>query len=198
MHSKLLTTMAMVGLACAQQKSVTSMFIFGADPQPLVASIVGNDATATTYSINCPSGTLSDECGMGPGLTLIAGPKATTYKWDADTFHLTATCSVASTVECDVSQQGGNSPGHGTSMIESPQLLPVTVTAGSVTSAGNSPSATTTGSAASAQSGEPTATGSTKSASGTASESTGGLPQVTANAGGILGGAVVAFVAALL
>lgn len=35
------------------------------------------DATATTYSINCPPGTDSSDCGMGPGLTLIAGPKTT-------------------------------------------------------------------------------------------------------------------------
>lgn len=38
---------------------------------------VMQDATATTYSINCPPGTDSSDCGMGPGLTLIAGPKTT-------------------------------------------------------------------------------------------------------------------------
>ncbi|KAL5362681.1 hypothetical protein BJX96DRAFT_154397 [Aspergillus floccosus] len=73
--------LAMAAMVSAKANPVTTMLIYGADPQPLAASVVGNDATATTYSINCPPGTDGSDCGMGPGLTLIAGPK-TTYKMD--------------------------------------------------------------------------------------------------------------------
>lgn len=78
---QLLLSLATAGMASAQN-TVTSMLIYGADPQPLVASVVGSDATATTYSINCPPGTDSTDCGMGPGLTLVAGPTTTVLKMD--------------------------------------------------------------------------------------------------------------------
>lgn len=37
------------------------------------------DASATTYSINCPPGTDSNDCGMGSGMTVIAADETTTY-----------------------------------------------------------------------------------------------------------------------
>jgi hypothetical protein len=78
---QLLLGLAAAGLVSAQN-TVTSMLIYGADPQPLVASVIGSDATATTYSINCAPGTDGSDCGMGPGLTVVAGPTTTVLKID--------------------------------------------------------------------------------------------------------------------
>jgi hypothetical protein len=96
---------ALASIAYAES-TVTSMFIYGADEQPLAASIVGNvgssprsspyysreklgiltvdrqDQTATTYSINCPPGTDSNDCGMGPGMTVVAGKDVTSWIFD--------------------------------------------------------------------------------------------------------------------
>jgi hypothetical protein len=50
MHaSQLLLTLAAAGLVSAQN-TVTSMFMYGADPQPLVASIVGSVSTSVNYN----------------------------------------------------------------------------------------------------------------------------------------------------
>ncbi|THC91707.1 hypothetical protein EYZ11_008832 [Aspergillus tanneri] len=58
-------------------------YIIGGPPQPLAASIIGNNATATTYKIKCAPGTNSNDCDMGPGgLTLVASPQTTVYKVD--------------------------------------------------------------------------------------------------------------------
>jgi hypothetical protein len=40
------------------------------------------DQTATTYSINCPPGTDSNDCGMGPGMTVVAGKDVTSWIFD--------------------------------------------------------------------------------------------------------------------
>ncbi|KAJ5583129.1 hypothetical protein N7535_001749 [Penicillium sp. DV-2018c] len=49
---------------------IVSLWIPDADPQPLAGSIVAENPGTTTYSINCPPGTDSANCGMGPGLFL--------------------------------------------------------------------------------------------------------------------------------
>ncbi|KAL2865385.1 putative GPI anchored protein [Aspergillus lucknowensis] len=112
------------------------MFILDADEQPLAASIVGNDATATTYSINCPPGTPGDECGMGPGMTLIAAGETTSYIfYSGEAFQYTAECSVGNSRAVCTESAGGseaNFPGVSTTTT-AVKLMPVTVTAGEVT-----------------------------------------------------------------
>ncbi|RHZ67358.1 uncharacterized protein CDV56_109304, partial [Aspergillus thermomutatus] len=129
-----LINLAGAGLVSAQN-TVTSMLIYGADPQPLVASIVGNDATATTYSINCPPGTDSSDCGMGPGLTLVAGPTTTVLKMDEpeEDFHWTVNCSVGGTTTAvcteTASGTGANFPGVSASTFSDDlPLMKVTIT----------------------------------------------------------------------
>ncbi|KAJ5949347.1 hypothetical protein N7454_000931 [Penicillium verhagenii] len=210
--------LATVGLVAAQT-SVVSMFIPFADPQPLAASIVGESAGTTTYSINCPPGTDSDDCGMGPGLWMTAGPTTTRYSLtepDED-FYDNMDCSVGGTTTavCTevVSGTGANDPGTDTSTYAPTDitLLPVTITAGPVTttaastatestgSTGSSDSANTSSSDKTGKSGSTasstSAAASTSAASGT---STGGLSRVTGNPVVALGGAAAALVAAVL
>ena len=86
-----------VGLVVLEFSSAqsTSLFVPGADPQPLVASIVGSvrissclhrdlidysqDASATTYALQCVPGTDSSECGIPGVVTLTEGPSTAVY-----------------------------------------------------------------------------------------------------------------------
>ncbi|PKX90491.1 putative GPI anchored protein [Aspergillus novofumigatus IBT 16806] len=201
--SQLLLSLAAAGLVSAQN-TVTSMLIYGADPQPLVASIVGSDATATTYSINCPPGTDSSDCGMGPGLTLVAGPTTTVLKMDepGEDFHWTVSCSVGGTTTavCTETASGAaaNFPGVSSLTFSSDlPLMAVTITAGSGAGAGATPvtaSATPTTSASATASGKSTASedAGKPSSTGSSAVSTGGMPRVTGGAGGLFGAAAVA------
>ncbi|GIK04370.1 hypothetical protein Aspvir_008451 [Aspergillus viridinutans] len=195
--SQLLLSLAAAGLVSAQN-TVTSMLIYGADPQPLVASIVGSDATATTYSINCPPGTDSSDCGMGPGLTVVAGPTTTVLKMDEPEEDL---CSVGGTTTAacteTASGTGANFPDVSSSTFSNDlPLMAVTITAGaagaSATPATASAAATTA--ATTSASGKSTASkdSSKTSSSGSSAVSTGGMPRVTGGAGGLLGAAAVA------
>ncbi|RDW83669.1 putative GPI anchored protein [Aspergillus mulundensis] len=213
--SLLIPTLASLAYA---ESTVTSMFIYGADPQPLAASIVGNDASATTYSINCPPGS---DCGMGPGLTLIADASKTTYIMnDGDSFQFTVKCAVTESSATCVESAGGpdaNFPGVETSTTDV-SLMPVTVTAGTITSADGSTTSTSTSTATTATA---TATGSpTSSSTGTTStaaqgsgsgnatqtaQETGADPTETGAAvklngvfGVVVGGAAVALMGAVL
>lgn len=97
MRFTILPVLATTTLAAGD--SVISLFIPDTDPQPLVASIVAqvrgrmtmkltleytgshshkNSAT-TSLSVNCPSGTKSEICGMGPGLFLTTAPTSVEY-----------------------------------------------------------------------------------------------------------------------
>ncbi|GFN16520.1 putative GPI anchored protein [Aspergillus tubingensis] len=174
MNRTLLLGLAAAGLVSAKA-TVTSMFIFDTDPQPLAASIIGNDATATTYSINCPPGTDSSDCGMGPGLTLIAGPK-TTMIMDSpdDDFYYTCVCSVDGTTHAvcteTASGSGANFPGTSSTTLDGDlDLMPVTITAGSVTSVAASAAHATTGAQTASSTGSAATTTGKKSETSAAS-----------------------------
>ncbi|KAE8345644.1 hypothetical protein BDV24DRAFT_125413 [Aspergillus arachidicola] len=222
MTVKLLMGLAMAGLISASS-SVTSMFLLGFDPQSLEASIVGNDATATTYSINCapsPTASASDDddydCGVGPGLTLTdASPTTIMEMNDKPNFSYTVNCSVAGTASavCTAIGDGpeANFPGTVISTIQQSEMsfLPVTITAGSVTSVAATASATTTtesgskattsaAQTASKSSASKSSASSSGSSSSSSAVSTGGMPQITGDASMLFGGAVVALAAAVL
>ncbi|KAL4876327.1 hypothetical protein BJY04DRAFT_142848 [Aspergillus karnatakaensis] len=169
MLSKSLLLPAMASLAYAES-TVTSMFMYGSDPQPLAASIVGNDATATTYLINCTPGTPGDECGMGPGMTLIARKDVTSWIFDdAPSFVYTAQCSIKGTDAICTESAGGpdaNFPGVETTTT-TVDYQPVTITAGSITDA--EPTATSTAESTDSVA-ESTQTSSAAQASETASQ----------------------------
>lgn len=63
-----------IGLSAAQSTTTVSLFLPNTDPQSLVASVIGTDATATTYLISCPPGSDANNCGYGGGATVIEGP----------------------------------------------------------------------------------------------------------------------------
>ncbi|KAE8142826.1 hypothetical protein BDV38DRAFT_234096 [Aspergillus pseudotamarii] len=219
MAVKLLMGLAMAGLISASS-SVTSMFLLGFDPQSLEASIVGNDATATTYSITCaPSPTVSAsddddddyDCGLGPGLTLTdASPTTIIEMNEKPDFSYTVNCSVAGTISAVCTAVGdgpeANFPGTVISTIHQSEMsfLPVTITAGSVTSVAATASATTTadsgskGTTSAAQTSSKSSASSSDSSSSSSPVSTGGMPQITGDAGMLFGGAVVALAAAVL
>ncbi|KAJ1715494.1 hypothetical protein NYO67_2398 [Aspergillus flavus] len=179
----------------------------------------GSDATATTYSITCapsPTASASDddddyECGLGPGFTLTdASPTTIMEMNDKPNFSMTINCSVAGTTSAVCTGIGdgpeANFPGTIISTIQQSEMsyLPVTITAGSVTSVAATASATTTtesGSKATTSAAQ-TASKSSASSSGSSSSSsavsTGGMPQITGDAGMLFGGAVVALAAAVL
>ncbi|KAL4945253.1 hypothetical protein BDV06DRAFT_185258 [Aspergillus oleicola] len=214
MMYKSLVLPALASLAYAES-TVTSMFIYGADEQPLAASIVGNDATATTYSINCPPGTDAVDCGMGPGMTLIAADDSTTYAFDErPEFWYTATCSVTDSTAICAETAGGpdaNFPGTSTSTTDV-EFMPVTITAGSTTSASEGAEPTSTSSESSSGSGSGDAT-STNSASertqnpsesgsptetGSDSDPTGAAAKVNGVVGMVVGGAAIALMGAAI
>ncbi|MCJ1449707.1 hypothetical protein MMC28_000035 [Mycoblastus sanguinarius] len=68
MISSTLLTLSLVALSAAQTSTV-SLFIPDADPQSLVASIAGSDATATTYVVQCASGAAASSNTPTPTLT---------------------------------------------------------------------------------------------------------------------------------
>ncbi|KAJ6017273.1 GPI anchored protein [Penicillium sp. IBT 35674x] len=205
--------LATVGLAAAQS-SVVSLFIPFADPQPLVASVMGESAGTTTYSINCPAGTDSSDCGMGPGLYMTAGPTTMRYSMSepAEDFYDSILCSLGGTTTAACTEMasgtGANFPGTETGTFAKTDItmLAVTVTAGpTATSASTTTDSKHTSSTDKTGTTEAAGTtGSGSSTSGAASTSqasatsTGGLSRVTGHPGVALGGAAIALVAAAL
>ncbi|KAL9092660.1 MAG: hypothetical protein Q9159_000731 [Coniocarpon cinnabarinum] len=191
-----------------------SLFMYGTDPQPLVASVVDASPSATTYLLGCAPGTSSDDCGTY-NATITAAPSA----WDAsvvmgDAFSDSVHCEMTSSTipgRCTEVATGSEANFPGTS-IYTPQstdyaVLPVVVTAGTEklastsatsTGSGGSGSASATASQSGASSGSK---GSNAGASSTGSGASGSA-SATGNAADIRGapmfGAVVGVGAALM
>jgi len=171
------------GLATATlsfaQSSTISLFIPGADSQSLVASIVGSDATATTYAFQCAPGTDSDDCGFPEVVTLTEGASTAAYTFtpEVDANGTTAfagyvDCSLApSSAVCAISAGGtdANFSGVMTSTLTGTDYtsMAVVITAGM---AAASSSASNTGSSVSAST---TATSKTGKVTGTSTSGSG-------------------------
>ena len=197
----LLSTAGLFAMANAQSAAApitTSLLVAGADKQPLAASVIGADRTATTYSINCPPGTDSNECGMGPGMTVTQfGTTAYAGLMSDPSFTYSWSCQLAGTTAATCVQSAGgqsaNFPGVETTTLSASEisLFPVTITAGQTKLAAATAASTTTGhSSASTGAAALTASGQ-RSASNTGAAAT---PSTTPNAGSrvILGWAAVA------
>lgn len=69
-----LALLAFSSAVLAAQTTTVKLLLPFADPQPLVASVVAADSSATTYAVGCPPGTDSDECGFAESQTITQGP----------------------------------------------------------------------------------------------------------------------------
>ncbi|KAK7731041.1 hypothetical protein SLS53_008843 [Cytospora paraplurivora] len=173
---------ALVASTMAQSTSVTSLFLYGAEGDSIVASVIAAAPAATSYFVTCPEGTDSNDCGMGPGMTYILGPS--TYGIHATYYEdntLDLGCKVAhETMTCVQTYTDDDNELITTTGLVSDltdDVLRVTITAGlDLLSGGGSATATASDSATSATaqpsastSAGPSATGSTASSSGESS-----------------------------
>jgi hypothetical protein len=180
--------------------AVVSFYLPGFDPQPLVASVVAADATATTLRFECAPGTDDSECGI-PGPADVtkrigatgSGSLATT-EYDgaySDSYEtVTWSCAVNSqsadcVVTAEASYSGSSSSGVMSTVDSSLTFLPITVTAGQ-----DKLAAASTASGSGGTTGSGTKSSAT-SAGGSASGSASGNAAPTAGlAGGVLVGAM--------
>lgn len=207
MHTFILAFTAILGFSQAQ-KTVT-LTMPGYDTQPLAASVISADATATTYLINCAPGTNSDDCGIGSSITFTEGPStaAVTYsaEYDNDNDAKSSTLAFTGYQQCSldgsisavcIESFGGaeaNFPGISTTTYTGTDLgiMPVTITAGAAvvaTSASSTGSSATMSASITARKSEVASTTSASESSSTESHSTSASATSAAKAGG---GAVV-------
>jgi len=173
----LFSGLALAGFSVAQ--STISLYIPGADTQPLVGSIIASDATATTYALECAPGTDSNDCGFPGVFTLTEGPSTAVYTLGGDIEAGSSTvvafsgyfdCSLdASSAVCVESFTGteANFPGMSTETFTGTDFsyMPVVITDG--------PLATDVAAAPSSTGAAPTAA-STSAGGAAASSTTGG------------------------
>lgn len=70
---------ALAGSAVAAETTTVKILVLG-DESPFVGSVVNVDSSATTFAVQCPSGTPSDECGLPPGGATITQGEST-WQW---------------------------------------------------------------------------------------------------------------------
>ncbi|KAH6656996.1 hypothetical protein BKA67DRAFT_553928 [Truncatella angustata] len=132
----------------ATTTSVTKVFLFNTDPQTLVADVLAADATATTFLLNCPSGTDSNDCGtynetvvVGPWAKPTPPPEASTGVYDLEIkldtewyFHIHCDMTGTAPGVCTTTNIGGNDDGSPTATYTPESTdwnyMPVTITAG--------------------------------------------------------------------
>lgn len=162
------------------------------EPQTILGSVVGVDATATTFFLTCPTDAVSLQCGLGKGLEIIEGPEVLeVHMTQANVVTADISCSIVSnTASCTSSVASidltidntatdysmATETGTGTMADISAQTMPVTITAGL-----EKLTATATATATSQPS---------------SSVATAGVPRMTQNA--VLAGAAVMFGGAMI
>ncbi|KAK4550728.1 hypothetical protein LTR36_000307 [Oleoguttula mirabilis] len=145
----------------------TSLLLFDTDPQPLVASVISADATATAFLLNCREGTDSDDCGIydasvtvgawartSPSAASTGASQVYDYFVSEDTWTFSIHCGMSATVPATCTQINiGGNDGTPTITFTSPATddgdegwgyLPVTITAGQEKLAAATASASTT------------------------------------------------------
>ncbi|KFZ16302.1 hypothetical protein V502_05185 [Pseudogymnoascus sp. VKM F-4520 (FW-2644)] len=215
-------SVSLVGLALttlsAAQKATVTLFVPGTEDEPLVASIIGSDATATTYAIMCDPAAESVDCGVEGTITLTEGPATAKYTIapvvdpNGETaFAGKFECSLAGTTSAVcVESHGGseaNFPGISTETYTGTDqpYVPITITARAVgANRIASPSTTASGAEAtqtsdtgagagtSAADGKGSGDAATTTGSGPESVSTGAAAAISQGAGWVLGGAAMA------
>ncbi|OJK03501.1 hypothetical protein ASPACDRAFT_39118 [Aspergillus aculeatus ATCC 16872] len=207
---------ALAGLAVAEE--VVSMLLWAVDrDQDYEASIVGNDATATTYSLACPTSVSGSACSIGRAGITAEIVDQSTYAWWRRQYSTTWACTADGTTDgvCHRTLSGQDQGFD----IYFTNFLSATVTAGAVTGgSGVSETASATSTTlAHASMSTDSASASQESLSSTITSaptttasadgdgdatvtqtSTGGVPRITGAAGLVVGGAAVALMGAVL
>ncbi|KAK4226796.1 hypothetical protein QBC38DRAFT_479677 [Podospora fimiseda] len=194
------TLLFAASLAAAQTSTVVTLFIpLAGDTQTIVGSVIAANPTATTYSIGCPPGTDSNDCGWATGVKVINGPKTAALDVSGEDSYGSAKfgCDLApETVVCSGKIDRVTTTEEWKNTIPSNELsefwTPITITAGleklaaGATGTGVSgfTTVTSTGSAGGAKE-----TGKEESAS--TSTSTGGMAMVTGMPGVVVGAAAL-------
>jgi hypothetical protein len=116
----------------ASATTIVTVYLFDTDPQPILASVITANPTATTYHIECPTYT---DCGWIPGANLTVSDNSIFEVSLTDTeFTMSVQCTVNSDAVCQESFAGSsaNFPGSSVETIPSSSItsIPITVTAG--------------------------------------------------------------------
>lgn len=205
-----ITLFSLLGAATlALTQTITqTLYIPGADPQSLVASVLGADATATTYLLQCSTGTDSSDCGFDGPVTLTEGPATAAYTFPAEYFD-NGTLAITGYQDCAlygttsavcVESAGGaeaNFPGMSTVTYTGTDqpYMPVVVTGAVAVSTPSGPASVTTTSSglSSTSSGKSAVVGKTGSSPGAATKtsSSAGAATGTSTSTSTAGGAVM-------
>jgi len=190
----ILSGLAFAGFSVAQ--STISLYIPGADPQSLIASIITSDATATTYALVCADED-SDDCGFPGGFTLTEGPSTAVYTLPEDIEAGSSTvvdftgfvdCSLAASSAVCTESFGGaqaNDPGISTETFSGTDFsyMPVILTDGPLPGVSAAPSNTNAAPTAS-NTGAVSSSLSTLTGSG-ASKTSGGASNTSSGSGSV-------------
>ncbi|POS76411.1 hypothetical protein DHEL01_v205198 [Diaporthe helianthi] len=126
--------------------SVMDIILPMLQPQTIMGSVVGVDATATTLFLTCPTDAVNLQCGLGKGLEIVEGPEVLEFHMTlANVVTADISCAIVSnTASCTSSVASidltidntatdysmATMTGTGTMADISSQTMPVTVTAG--------------------------------------------------------------------
>lgn len=196
----------------AASSSIVNLHIPDADDQPILASVITANPTATSYLLTCPTDEPAEDCGLGSGIRVLEGPSTLEVHMTLGQTSDDITCRLSGdTADCDQASKGAD--GSTTAVMQyqgiSSWLMPVTVTAGLdalVTTSGSSATtAPTSGSSATTSTSSSNAASPTGSSESTPASSGTGAAQsskaTTATTGGAVAAtdnAVVAGIAAVL
>ncbi|KAK4160758.1 hypothetical protein QBC43DRAFT_324900 [Cladorrhinum sp. PSN259] len=197
--SSIFFSAGLAAVTAAQRTTVTLLLPLG-DTQTIFGSVIAANPTATTYSVNCPPGMDSNDCGLGTGLRVISGPKTVSVDMGMEGASANFGCKIEpETAVCSGTLADTESTVVTTETLSASDLkdlyAPVTITAGAekLAAATGGAGVTTTSSSGPAPTGTGTggttltkvsSTGSAGNASQTqsSSTSTGGVPHITQNA----------------
>ncbi|KAF4636028.1 hypothetical protein G7Y89_g2073 [Cudoniella acicularis] len=181
-----ITAFALAFATLSSAQSTVSLFVPGADLQPLAASIIGSDTLATTYAVQCA---LESPCGFDGVFTLTEGPSTAAYTLSEGTTSAGTSgmdftgywqCSLAGTTSAICTESfggnGANFPGMSTESY-SITYLPVVITAGALASNSGVVTSTSSGSGSTASKTSSTATGTNSSPTITTTSSGSGSTQ---------------------
>jgi hypothetical protein len=183
-----LALLLLAPLALAQTTTV-QIPLFGFDEQAIDASVIGVTSQLTTYSLNCPAGFDSNDCGLAPTQRLTIGPgKYIMTLADADSYNGLQDCAITATtpaagnpaVTAFCTQAAGgtdaNSPGTDSSTYTDGTFAPIRVTAGASLLAAAQTGAGATTTSSGPTSGRTSGAASTGSTSGRTSGASTGAP----------------------
>ncbi|KAJ5468807.1 hypothetical protein N7475_006559 [Penicillium sp. IBT 31633x] len=218
----------LAGATTAIAAETVTLFLPGFDSQDINAKVLGSSGRTTTYLINCPGSSESEDCGIpANGITVVQGSSSVSLGYSFDKMTVAERCSYDSvSVTCSVSldERGlTTTMNSAVALTEFPgAFMPVTVTAtgtggasattgasasastvASTTGATLTTSASTTGSTATdATTGTSAAGESSDSSSAAATSQTetgnAAMPMITGNARWAAGGVAAALALAAL